>query len=239
MNTPVKDEVGIQREYYAKTASNYADMHTNENDENSFAMHVMFGAATFLGVKTILDIGSGTGRTLIHAKKNHPQLLVTGVEPVKELREIGYACGLSTKELIEGNAYQLPFEDEAFDFVCEFAMLHHVRKPEFVIQEMLRVSRKAIFISDSNGFGQGSLVVRSIKQMINSLKLWALADYLKTFGRGYIITEGDGLSYSYSVFNNYNQIRRGCKAIHLLNTTTGGINPYRTAGSVALLGIKK
>ncbi len=239
MSTPTLDEVRIQREYYVKTASNYDDMHTNEGDENSFAMHVMFGAATFLGVKTVLDIGSGTGRTLIHAKRNHPQIIITGLEPVKELREIGYGYGLSREELIEGDAYQLPFADGAYDCVCEFAMLHHVRNPEIVINEMLRVSRKAIFISDSNGFGQGSLLVRSFKQLINSLRLWPLANYLKTFGRGYIITEGDGLSYSYSVFNNYNQIRRNCKAVHLLNTSIGGINPYRTAGSVALLGIKR
>lgn len=233
------DEAEIQREYYAKTAQNYDEMHTNKNDENSFAMHFMFGAANFLGIKTILDIGSGTGRTLIHAKKNHPQFLVTGVEPVKELREIGYSYGLSSKELIDGDAYELPFENEAFDFVCEFAMLHHVRKPGLVVDEMLRVSRKAIFISDSNGFGQGSLMGRSIKQIINSFKLWPVANFFKTLGRGYVITEGDGLSYSYSVFNNYDQIRRRCKTVHILNTSIGGINPYRSAGSVALLGIKK
>ena len=115
----------------------------------------------------------------------------------------------------------------------------HIRNPEIVIKEMLRVSRKGIFISDSNAFGQGSLVVRIIKQTINYLKLWPLANYFKTFGHGYIITEGDGLSYSHSVFNNYDQIRKGCKAVHLINTSVGGINPYKTAGSVALLGIKK
>lgn len=239
MSTRSLDETTIQREYYAKTACNYDDMHTNDDDEHAFAMHVMFSAIAFLGIKTVLDLGSGTGRTLIYAKKNHPHIFVKGIEPVKELREIAYGSGISREELIEGDAYSLPFEDGAFDLVCEFAMLHHVRNPEIVIKEMLRVSRKAIYISDSNGFGQGSLVGRSIKQVINSLKLWPVANFFKTLGRGYIITEGDGLSYSYSVFNNYDQIKKGCKIVHLLNTSVGGINPYRSAGSVALLGIKK
>jgi hypothetical protein len=85
--------------------------------------------------------------------------------------------------------------------------------------------------------------MRIIKQTINYLKLWPLANYLKTFGRSYVITEGDGLSHShshsYSVFNNYDQIRKGYKAVHLINTSAGRINPYEAAGSVALLGIKK
>lgn len=75
MSTPALNEAEIQREYYAKTACNYDGMHTNEGDENAFAMHVMFGMATFLDVETILDIGSGTGRTLIHAKTTNLNFL--------------------------------------------------------------------------------------------------------------------------------------------------------------------
>jgi hypothetical protein len=104
---------------------------------------------------------------------------------------------------------------------------------------MLRVARKAIFISDSNNFGQGSLISRAIKQSINALGLWPVANFLKTRGQGYLITEGDGLAYSYSVFNNYKQIRQVCKSVHLLNLSPGGVSMYRTADSIALLAIKK
>ena len=62
---------------------------------------------------------------------------------------------------------------------------------------------------------------------------------VKTKGKGYTISEGDGLAYSYSVFNSYKQIKAKCRSIHLLNTQDGLINPYRTASHVALLGIKK
>jgi hypothetical protein len=59
------------------------------------------------------------------------------------------------------------------------------------------------------------------------------------YGKGYIVSEGDGIAYAYSVFNSYKQIQQECKSIHLLNTTPGGINPDRSASQVALLGIKK
>jgi len=75
--------------------------------------------------------------------------------------------------------------------------------------------------------------------MINSLGLWKIADLIKTRGKGYSISEGDGIAYSYSVFNNYRQIQAQCKSIHLLNTKDGRINIYKTASHIALLGIKK
>ena len=100
------------------------------------------------------------------------------------------------------------------------------------------MAKRAIFISDANNFGQGPAPVRAVKQIANSLGLWTLLDFIKSRGKGYILSEGDGLSYSYSVFNNYSQIRRACESVHLLNTMDAGVNPYKTAASVALLGIK-
>ena len=103
---------------------------------------------------------------------------------------------------------------------------------------MLRVAAKGIFISDSNNFGQGSSISRVIKQIANAFGLWKAIDFIKTRGKGYAVSEEDGLFYSYSVFNNYNLIQSACDKIHLLNTNDGKITPYRTASHIALLGIK-
>lgn len=234
-----ENEIEIQRGYYAETANKYDSMHLDENDEHFFALSLLVGAIDYLGIHSILDLGSGTGRAVLYLKKLRPELRVVGIEPVEELREIGYSKGLSKEELMDGDATNLSFSNNEFDLVCEFGVLHHVKKPDLVVAEMLRVSSKAIFISDSNNFGQGSTVARSIKQILNSLRLWKLADLIKTRGKGYSISEGDGLAYSYSVFDNYKQIREQCKSVHLLNTKDGFINPYKTASHVALLGIKK
>jgi ubiquinone/menaquinone biosynthesis C-methylase UbiE len=146
---------------------------------------------------------------------------------------------LSGDELIDGDATNLKFATGEFDLVCEFGVLHHIRNPALAIAEMLRVSNRAVFISDSNNFGQGSISSRLIKQVINLLGLWKFVDLIKTRGKGYTISEGDGLAYSYSVFNNYKQIQNQCENVHLLNTKDGFIDPYKTASHVALLGIKK
>lgn len=234
---PTKEEL-LQKNYYAKTADHYETMHVSDHDEHQFSLCVMSGLINYMQIKSVLDIGSGTGRALLWLKKNHPDLSITGIEPVDELREVGYSKGLSRDELIPGDALNLAFDNCAFDLVCEFGVLHHIRKPNLVVDEMLRVASKAIFISDCNNFGIGSPVSRHLKQLINSVGLWPLADLIKTKGKGYTISEGDGLAYSYSVFNNYRQIKSRCKSVHTINSAPSGINHYRTSTHVALLGIK-
>lgn len=233
------DEIERQRAYYAETARRYNEMHVHGGDnEHNFSLAFMVSTLDYLGVKSVLDIGSGTGRTLIYLREKRPDIRVVGIEPVKELREIGYKNGISETALVEGDALNLEYKTGEFDLVCEYGMLHHVRRPETVVSEMLRVAKKAIFLSDSNNFGQGSATARNVKQIINLFGLWRVADFIKTKGKGYSISEGDGLGYSYSVFDNYEQIKRQCKSVHLLNTKDGKINPYKTASHVALLGIK-
>ncbi len=232
------NDVEIQRRYYAETANAYDEMHVHRKDEHFFALSFLIAMLDFLEIRSVLDVGSGTGRAVSHIRKVRPDIRVIGIEPVPELREIGHRDGLPTDVLIDGDATQLSFDNGSFDLVCAFGMLHHVKHADRVIAEMLRVSSKAILISDSNNFGQGSRLARALKQTINTFGLWKFANLIKTRGKGYNISEGDGLSYSYSVFNNYKQIRKRCARIHLLNSTDADINPYRTAGAVALLGVK-
>jgi len=233
------DEVLRQRQYYAATSRQYDSMHGNRWDEHDFALSFLVAACDYLEARSVLDIGSGTGRAIRAFKERRPDIRIVGIEPVAELRERGYEQGIQRHELVDGDAMQLMYKDREFDVVCEFGVLHHVREPAKAVAEMLRVAKQAIFISDSNNFGQGSRVSRTIKQILNACGLWRVADLVKTKGRGYTMSEGDGLAYSYSVFNNYKQIRKQCRQIHLMNTKDGSFNLYRTADHVALLGLKK
>lgn len=238
MEEQVRTEVEIQRNYYRDTAQRYDEMHVHDKDEHFFALAFLIAALDHIEATSVLDVGSGTGRAVTYMKRHRPDIQIVGVEPVDELREIGHKNGLSESDLIRGDATHLQFADKQFDIVCEFGILHHIKTPDVAVAEMLRVARKAIFISDSNNFGQGSFVARSAKQLLNLLGLWGTANYLKTGGKGYLMSEGDGLAYSYSVFNNYSQIKKCCKSVHIFNTIPGGVNPYRSAGHVALLAVK-
>ena len=141
-----KNEVEMQQEYYSKSAGQYDSMHVNEQDEHFFALSFMVAMLDYLKVRSVLDVGSGTGRAIRYIKKHRPDIRIVGVEPVKELREVGYALGLSKEELIDGDATELKFSAREFDLVCEFGVLHHIKRPDIAVSEMLRVADKAIFI---------------------------------------------------------------------------------------------
>jgi len=231
--------VDLQRAYYANTAQKYDDMHIGERDEHGFALQFMISVLEHFDIRSVLDVGSGTGRALMRIREKMPNVSAVGVEPSSELRSIGYAKGLLDTQLVDGDGMNLAFADGSFDLVCEFGALHHIPKPSRAVAEMLRVGRRAIFISDANNFGQGGRASRLIKQSINAVGLWPFANVVKTKGKGYTISEGDGLAYSYSVFNDYKQISRRCQSVHMLNTIDAGPNLYRTAPHLALLGIKR
>jgi ubiquinone/menaquinone biosynthesis C-methylase UbiE len=233
-----EEEVTLQRKYYAETASKYDAMQISDQDEHQFALAILSAMIEYHSIRSVLDVGSGTGRALRYLKSRHPDVRFVGIEPVEALRKIGHQAGLSSDELRDGDISGLAFADGEFDLVCEFAVLHHVPKPAQAVGEMLRVARKAIFISDANNFGQGGPPSRLLKQMINALGLWRLFDWIRTAGKGYHVSAGDGLFYSYSVYNNYRQIRKACRCVHQVNTADAGQDLYRSSPSIAFLALK-
>lgn len=231
-------ELDFHRDYYGRTASLYDTMNVHERDEHSFAVATLIGQLDFFGFRSVLEVGAGTGRLLLQLKAARPDLRVCGVEPVGGLRQVGHQKGLKESELVEGNGYALPVAAGDYDLVCCFGVLHHVPEPGKVVCEMLRVAGKAVLISDSNNFGQGRPLIRLAKQCLHRAGLWRLATLIQTRGKGYHTSESDGLFYSYSVCDNHEQVRRACARTYWLGTQSSGADLYRTAGHVALLGVK-
>lgn len=243
MNNLNKNE--FQRQYYARTSNQYDMMHLSQDLEHLLALYLLSGYIEFYKVSSILDVGAGTGNTMMWLKKRYPGLKIIGIEPVAELRDKGYEKGLSSEELIAGDAYKLPFSNNSFDLVCEFAVLHHLEYPNVAINEMSRVTSKMLCISDSNFMGQGSLPVKILKYLIFSFGFWPISNWIKTRGKGYTISEGDGLAYSYSVYQNLSDIRNHFQTLRIMTTKDTCCNNYLSsvqilsAASVFLVGLGK
>jgi ubiquinone/menaquinone biosynthesis C-methylase UbiE len=234
------DAVSQQCEYYTRTARHYEFMHGDE-PEHEFALTFLSSVLSYFSASSLLDVGSGTGRVIrrLKSEPRHQHLKMTGVEPVAALREQAYSLGVQPDEIIDGDANKLQFEAGSFDFVCVFGVLHHVAKPGRIINEMLRVAKRGIFISDMNNFGCGRLPERVVKQFINALGLWRVFQLIKTRGKGYKYSEGDGIHYSFSVYDHYKQLSAVCANVFILNTNGKGRNPYRACSHVALVGMKR
>jgi ubiquinone/menaquinone biosynthesis C-methylase UbiE len=148
----------LQQAYYERMASNYDDMHTScEIDEHYAALEFIDLLCDRFHLESLLDVGAGTGRGvrfLLNRRRN-----THGIEPVKALIEEAEIQGVPKGRIVEGTGYCLPFESDSFDAVFECGILHHVAEPSRVVSEMMRVAKRAVFLSDSNRFGQGRYAV--------------------------------------------------------------------------------
>ena len=218
-NYPMLNPEEIQRRYYTDIAAHYDEMYVGDADENQIALRYISQFLNSMDVTSILDVGCGTGRGVKYFAEQYPHFQVMGVEPVPALIEQAIQQhGIAAEQLICGKGENLPFAEKSFDVVCEFAMLHHVPNPNAIVREMTRVARKAIFISDSNRFGQGRMVARWFKLLLYKAGLWGLFNYVRTGGKVYMLTKGDGLAYSYSVFDSYNLLATWADRLILIPT---------------------
>jgi ubiquinone/menaquinone biosynthesis C-methylase UbiE len=233
----------IQRKYYERTAHLYDAAQVKEADEHFLALNYLSAFCDILNVASALDVGCGTGRGLKYFLNHKPLIDIRGVEPVPAL--IGQAVqanGIPPGLITVGSGDHLPFPDASIDAVFECGILHHAKNPEQVVREMLRVSRRAVFLSDENRFAHGSLFSRCAKVVLCKTGMFGAAYMLKTLGKGYRFSEGDGLAYSYSVFDCIDVLARWADRIILIPTdnirTSGFFHPLLTSFHLLLCAVR-
>ena len=93
----------------------------------------------------LLDVGCGPGNIALKIARRLPQVKVVGVD--YSLRMVHVARGVVASQelggraiLLSGDANRLPFGDKTFDFVLSNSVLHHLRRPLAMLDEMGRVA---------------------------------------------------------------------------------------------------
>jgi ubiquinone/menaquinone biosynthesis C-methylase UbiE len=218
-------ETQLQRNYYAETATRYDEMHVSADDEHSVSLSYISAFLQRLGAHTFLDVGCGTGRALEYLKGANPNVTGYGLEPVTEVLRVAANKGIERKRLIRGSVLELPFPDGSFDVVLECGVLHHVKQPAVAVGEMMRVARRAVFLSDDNIFGHGTKIERILKLALYRINLWRFVKLLQTGGKGYAVSDGDGVSYSYSVYFQYNHVREWADRVIAVPVRNDGGSP--------------
>lgn len=220
----------LQRQYYESTAGTYAASHEVDNPECQEALDMLTALSPVWGAQSLLDVGSGAGRVLRHFQDTAPQLKLAGIEPVPALIREAERAGLRRGTIREGTGLSLPYPDGSWDVVTAFGVLHHVAEPHRVVAEMLRVARRAVVVSDGNRFGQGRPVARLAKAALCATGLWPAWIALRTRGKGYSVSDGDGVHWSYSVYDSMALLRAGSRRLMTLEYDGAGrgIGPWST-----------
>ena len=105
----------------------------------------------FRGTEVALDSGCGTG-ALAFALAPHVGEVV-GVDTREDFLEAARGAAPENVRLVDGDATALPFGYATFDIAGCARVLHHVRRPELAVSELVRVTRPGgrLLIADQLG----------------------------------------------------------------------------------------
>ena len=99
----------------------------------------------------VLDVGCGTGNYAA-ALTEATRCRISGIDPSPRMLERARDAA-PWESLAQGNAENLPFNDESFDVVMSTDVIHHVAERDAYFREALRVLRPAghlITVTDSH-----------------------------------------------------------------------------------------
>jgi len=125
------------RERFAATAEQVAEHAARQVEAVREELRTL---ASFEGVERALDAGTGAGTLALALAPLVRE--VVGVDVVPELLEAARRDAPPNVTFVEGNIAKLDFESFSFDVACTRRTLHHVPRPELVVAELVRVTRR-------------------------------------------------------------------------------------------------
>jgi ubiquinone/menaquinone biosynthesis C-methylase UbiE len=185
--------------HYREAAKRYNSEHFGGEDYgHNIAVHEMLAIMRATNSKTLLDVCCGTGRGVKAALENGFEAVGVDVSP--DLLKCAHTqTGIPEERLRQADATQLPFADNSFDVACIFGALHHTAMPTQIVNEMIRVSRRAIVISDEGNHLHGGFKRILIKMGLFGLVYRLIFRRAPRQGRRQKTSEGDGPTFDFSI----------------------------------------
>jgi len=139
---------------YSEFKIHYADMKEliesyEKKQHITSALQSVLDCAKDFEKPKILEVGFGRAGDLVALKKQLRDVELYGVEPSNASIEIAKEISNSLEcdlNLIEGDAYHLPFCDKTFDIVFLSQVFEHMRQPSDALKEQIRVVKNGGYL---------------------------------------------------------------------------------------------
>jgi len=131
-NEIVRARFGLAAEHFAERAREQAPQISER------AARLL---APLRGDERALDAGTGAGALALGLAPLVGEVVGCDIVPelLAEARKL--AADVANASFIEGDLFDLPFEDASFDIVGTLRTLHHVDRPEQALRELVRVAK--------------------------------------------------------------------------------------------------
>lgn len=149
--------------YYNEISKGYDQLHGVEQEKKLNEVYDYLETNSLLkNIKTILDVGCGTGISSdFFAKKGFQ---VTGIDPAIELINQNKYEGTLSK-LIQAFAENLPFKENEFDLVISFTAIQNFSDLKKGLSEIKRVGKTILVLTVLNNVKE----IKKIEQNINEV----------------------------------------------------------------------
>ena len=141
----------------------------------------------------------------------------------------------------QGDGESMPYEDNSVDVAIATGIMHHADNPSAVIDQMFRVARKGILISDHNNYAFGGSMARRIRMVLKLVGLLKTTTFVRQGFNKQGYSESDGWWYPYSLFDNYTQIANKSENVFIFPTrkpATDSENLIFSQGHFAIVALK-
>ncbi len=126
----------FELETWSRCAPDYLDGFASMTSET---LPMLIGAAGIRSGQSVLDVGSGPGH--IAGAISGMGCSASGIDFSDEMVEISKR-NYPEANFQQGNAEELPFEDDSFDSAISNFVVHHLARPEKVFSEISRVLKE-------------------------------------------------------------------------------------------------
>jgi ubiquinone/menaquinone biosynthesis C-methylase UbiE len=185
-------------EYYNRTAKMYDLWHFSAKNSHDYAVETLIKTMRAENLKTVLDICCGTGRAISSAQEAGFDAHGIDISPGL-LAEAANKRNIPKDRLHLGDATKLPFPDKSFDATCILAALHHTAMPHTIIEEMIRVTRRVMIVSDCGNRLHGGVRSALIKAGVFRPVYRSIFKREPKTERRQLKSDGDGPTFDFSI----------------------------------------
>lgn len=145
----------------------------------------------------LLDAGCGEGFISDLIYRNIENVQITGLEYTEEALKVARQMNQNIT-FVQGDIYQMPFKDNAFDIVLCTEVLEHLEKPDLALQELARVAEHTVFLTvpDEPWFCMGNLLalknVSRLGNPIDHINHWTYRGFVKYITNQNVCLTGGG-----------------------------------------------
>ncbi len=143
---------GLGLVYERFVLNDYLDKLQREYDVRAVLEAPLFGMAGVSGINSVRLAQQGCQVTLVD----------DDADRIREVKRVWGELGLPVRLILRNPLVTLPFADNSFDLVWNWAALWHLTDPATMLREMARTSRRLVFVAMPNRIQVGYLLRRYV-----------------------------------------------------------------------------